>query len=305
MSFAENNSFMVSESVDGIHTVLIDRYELFSNLLGRNSFLNYPEYVFRGHRDPSWRLLPSLYRIFNDRRPAGTISTEDSIRLKEEAGRKAAFLLKHFLLGLRGTEWYQEGAENLLNWFASREPHSTHINDLSSGAFQISGLREEALKIWAIGQHFGLKTPLLDWTKSLFAAFYFAFYKPDNRSEGEESRAVYAINRRLIQERSARYGTGIRLEFIAPYLRDNARMIAQQSLFSYSPVSESIEEWVAKHFEGENKPVLIKFLIRNVNTSEAIRWPSRAGVSDRTMFPDLKGIAKFSNRTIEDYELDY
>lgn len=44
---------------------------------------------------------------------------------------------------------------------------------------------------WALGQHHGLATPLLDFTESRFVALYFAFHETD--TNGDDHRTVWAL----------------------------------------------------------------------------------------------------------------
>jgi hypothetical protein len=52
---------------------------------------------------------------------------------------------------------------------------------------------EEKLKLWALGQHHGLATPLIDWTMYPFVALFFAFAERTEKGD-DECRAVFALN---------------------------------------------------------------------------------------------------------------
>lgn len=298
----------VSDSGDGFHTVSLDHYEDFTKLLGANRFRDYPEYIFRGHRDPSWPLLPSLYRriadAFSTEKPAKTKHLQLDQQMR--AGEKTYIILKHYLFGLRGTAWHEPHHEHLIHWFETHKSASPHINDLWIDGKRDRLLWDAAINTWATGQHYRLWTPLLDWTESPLVAFYFAFEQADQRKAGEESRVVYALNRKLIEERCSHQNfEGTPLDFVTPFMRHNPRLIAQQGLFTYSHTYESVEDWVRGSFKGEETPVLIRFLIRNVPTIDAVRWLNRHGINDRNLFPDLDGIARFTNRIFDDEKLDY
>lgn len=301
-------NFNVSDSGDGFHTIALDDYEDFAQLMGDGHFRDHPEYVFRGHRDPSWPLYPSLYREMETqiKDQIVTNTTEEAISLRERAAEKTALILKHFMYGLRGTLWQEPAHELIVGWFESHYSGIPNIKDLYTDAQKTPGLWSAVMNAWATGQHHGLLTPLLDWTESMLVAFYFAFEQADDRAAGEESRVVFALNRQLVEKRcKSKTFISSNLDFVTPYVLNNPRLIAQQGLFTYSHFYQSVEEWVTHEFVGEDLPVLIRILIRNVSSKDAIRWLNRAGVSDRTLFPDIGGISKFSNRILSNDRLNY
>jgi FRG domain len=189
-------------------------------------------------------------------------------------------------------------------------------------------------ELWALGQHHGLATPLLDWTESAFVALYFAFAEEATSSTGE--RAVWALyegerhgteapevfsNRhewptpsrqewpsatlpywpnpkRPEGENRLREG----ISFIRPTQDENARLVSQSGLFTRAPWGETIDGFVRKKYKGTSDHiVLVKLHIPEAGRDDCLRTLNRMNINHLSLFPDLAGSAQHCNRSLRIY----
>jgi FRG domain-containing protein len=155
---------------------------------------------------------------------------------------------------------------------------------------------------WALGQHHGLDTPLLDWTSSPFAAAYFAFY--GQGPSQTTRRAVYALHATSIQSKSNALRTeheeqGKRpppiVELVRPLSDDNPRLVNQGGLFTRAPDGVDLETWIGEHFVGDEGYTLMKLTIPKKDRTLALRSLNRMNINHLTLFPDLYGASRFCN----------
>jgi FRG domain len=158
---------------------------------------------------------------------------------------------------------------------------------------------------WALGQHYGLATPLLDWTTSPFTAAYFAFAQ--KKTPQAPRRAIWALatfsTLKKSEELRKAHTTPDRppiVEIIRPMSDENARLVSQGGLFTRSPDGLALDDWVRSNFPGTGGTmILVKFTVPNSDREDCLRSLNRMNINHLSLFPDLYGASAFCNLNLE------
>lgn len=172
-------------------------------------------------------------------------------------------------------------------------------------------------EVWAYGQHVGLATPLLDWSKSPFVSLYFAFSEPDQEGKLNDSRSIFCLDMTRIK-------AVLEDLFVEPKSNDNARLVNQAGLFTITPSGkENFESYLmnalqyhsAVDFDGfEDLPTgedtfnfpisetasklssyICKIHIPNVGRDACLGMLRKMNIHYGSLFPDPFGAAQHSN----------
>lgn len=225
--------------------------------------------IFRGHEKQGWELSSLLERAIQ-------IDARDSEGNPIKGGLRA----------LNGVDWYEEICSNLLEKFRRNAKGIPNVN-----------IDQEDEELWALGRHYGLLTPLLDWTTSPYVAAFFAFldlYKKLRFKSGIPTKFEGGI----VEVWGLRLWDNFEEEgvFEIVYLRRTrgSRLWAQSGLFTRlnSPTHLDIESYLRSRGIAH---YLECYELRHESAMTALRDLDLMNINLSTMFPDLQGAAEQAN----------
>lgn len=211
----ETPSYKVTSSSfeDGVGEVWLSKWRDFVAYI-HEAIVDDPGFVWRGQKSEAWPLQPSLERLFEQLKVDPASDGGETYRFEH---------MRRFKLAVRGHVDPRDLEERLLDPLASAKANSEEGENTPLGP---SFAEREENNWWALGQHYGLKTPLLDWSTSPFVAAYFAFMEPTPARERSAGRAIYGLHRPLtslksdeIRELNAESGRSKAVSFVEPFTR--------------------------------------------------------------------------------------
>lgn len=266
-------------------------------------------YIFRGVSDSDYDLLPSALR--KDREEKIKIFT----KVRDDSNQPIGLYMEEVSAIF---EFYKKANFNGLPIISIKE--FSIIKDIlpiiisnKSEQNKNGFISNELYEIFALAQHYGVPTRLLDWTKDINIALYFAIRnavkkifcnhdKLENIIIPDKMFSIWMLNFRYF---SIVNNINIKLLFIEPAYINNKYLSAQKGLFSYeasSVTKEDIKRGVEtlstkiKNLNIANNfthtPLLYKFCIPYSEAIEGFFTLRKIGYSYSRVFPDLNNVVE-------------
>ena len=170
----------------------------------------------------------------------------------------------------------------------------TRLNALFSralmGVYGAPADRPDLRRLWAVGRHFGLITPYLDWTRNPYFAAFFAL--AGSWANGPRDVAVYRLE----------YNAGLRdaglLLHDDIWLPELQRMHRQHGVFTEIQDGDRTFEVEGLCTKAGQLAALHRFVIDKRAAKEALADLRAHGLDYNIIYPDLEGAALYANSQV-------
>jgi hypothetical protein len=267
------------------------------------------DWIYRGHADASWDLTPSAFR-------AGGLYRLRWAEVDDPPGIEAARSgfdrrgIEHDHV-LRFAAHADAAGFPLFGDSPALRNRSLTIDEYGSAGFPPEAFRG----LYALAQHYGVPTRLLDWTRRGHVAAYFAAVDaaeleshPTKRRPGRSDKppqrfAVWALSRRTLL---ASEPIGRRVELVTAAAAHVPNLLAQHGCFTLVRAAKlqnqvekehlpSLDRLLQENFSAETEqrrwlPVLYQFTVPSSEARKLLWWLSELGVSAMSVFPGLAGV---------------
>ena len=229
-----------------------------------------PFMIFRGHARPEWKLSSPYERrlLYTFPDPDGT--TRDHSRRQDW-----------------GLDLYDRYCTTILERFRS----------LSHG---LPGVRPQMTddELWSVGRHYGLITPLLDWTESPYVAAFFAFEERLKEFEVQRTGGIIKGAHGCVRVWGIRFWEPLvvpgefELVTTRPWLAPRQR--AQSGLFTRLWVRDHLD--IESYLRSRNLAYCMEAYDIALDASvDGLRALQLMNITYATLFPDLSGAALQAN----------
>ena len=268
------------------------------------------DWIFRGHADAAWDLTPSAHRQ----------TCPDDFPFLPFMGAQISY---------PSPDWKEQLniEESFVKQFCDRADHcgipipgdtpelrEKDVAPIENRPIDFPPIRDRFL--YALAQHFGIPTRLLDWSHSALTAAYFA--AKDNRAGAQCKNtvkpahlAVWAVDRTFIEETLRLRNPGA-ITITAPK-STNANLHAQKGLFTLVRWTADDPRgtyripslcWLVRDFFHSKNldnshivtvgryPVLVKYMLPSTEAGHLLWYLSREHIDARTVYPGLGGIVE-------------
>jgi len=235
------------------------------------------------------------------------INVDDWTNLRYTINKYFAHWPEYIFRGQSQDDWLLESTlSRTLKKIKNKDKEIIAEDHFKRFKLEIRGRRGENPKtldeneIWTLGQHFGLHTPLLDWTESPWVAIFFALTGQEKSSTGKKVlwalhiNDIDRINKHYKSKRTVKANKML-IELIQPNIDENSRLVNQRGLFTKLHIENNIEDWVTEAPNIGDWITLYKIVFPDDICQKMLLYLNLMNINHSSLFPDLYGSSKYSN----------